>query len=80
MCWICLDMGSRNLKNTKDRDYLYYVIAENGKKGTHYCGLASKPESEKKALELELLELREQGRQITKKMEVIKSKISKIKS
>ena len=73
-------MGSRNLKNIKGRDYLYYVITKNGEKNAHYCGLASKPESEKKALELELLELREQGKQLTKKIEVIKSKISKIKS
>ena len=73
-------MGSRNLKNIKGRDYLYYVITKNGEKKAHYCGLASKPESEKKALELELLELREQGKQLTKKIEVIESKISKIKS
>ena len=43
-------MGSRNLKTIKGKEYLYYIISENGEKRAIYCGLASKPESEKKSI------------------------------
>ncbi len=62
-------MGSRNLKTIKGKEYLYYVISENGKKRAMYCGLASKHESSKKAIQLEILELKKKKQQITKKIE-----------
>jgi len=71
-------MGSRNLKTIKGQTYLYYVISENGKKRAIYCGLASKPESEKKALRLELEELQTQKKTLTKKTITIQNKLKNI--
>lgn len=51
-------MGSRNLKTIKGRTYLYYVISEEGKKRAMYCGPASKPESERRAIDYEIAELK----------------------
>ena len=72
-------MGSRNLKTIKGNEYLYYIISEDGKKRAIYCGLASKPESEKKALQLELEELQTQKKLLIKKSEHVKNQISKIR-
>ena len=71
-------MGSRNLKMNKGRQYLYYIVSENGKKRAMYCGLASKPESEKKALKLELEEIKKQKRNLSRKVIEIESKIQEL--
>lgn len=71
-------MGSRNLKTIKGQTYLYYVISENGKKRAIYCGLASKSESEKRALKLELEELQSQKKTLTKKTITIQNKLKNI--
>ncbi len=71
-------MGSRNLKTNKGRKYLYYVISENGEKRAIYCGLASKPESEKRALKLELEEIKKQKRNLSQKVIEIESKIKEL--
>ena len=73
-------MGSRNLKTIKGKEYLYYVVSEDGKKQAIYCGLASKPESEKKALRLELRELQTQKKIIAEKAERVKIQMSKIRT
>lgn len=62
----------------KGRQYLYYIVSENGKKRAIYCGLASKPESEKKALQLEMEQLKKQKTVLREKMIEIESKIKMI--
>lgn len=70
-------MGSRNIKTIKGKDYLYYVISEDGKKRAIYCGLLSNPETEKKALKLELEQLKEQKKNLSEKMIEIENKLKK---
>jgi len=64
-------MGSRNLKTIKGKDYLYYIVSEDGKKRAIYCGLASASESNRKAIQLEISEL-------TKKKQLITQKITEL--
>ena len=71
-------MGSRNLKTIKGKEYLYYVISEDGKKRAKYCGLASKSESEKKALDFEISELKNKKEIIMKKIKIGELKRMKI--
>jgi hypothetical protein len=68
-------MGSRNIKNIKGKDYLYYIISEDGVKRAIYCGLLSNPESEKKALKLELEQLKQQKKNLSEKMIGIENKL-----
>lgn len=70
-------MGSRNIKNIKGKDYLYYVVSEDGKKRAIYCGLASSKETEQKALKLELEQLKEQKKNLSEKMIEIENKLRK---
>lgn len=70
-------MGSRNIKNIKGKDYLYYVVSEDGKKRAIYCGLASSKEAEQKALKLELTQLKEQKKNLSKKVLDIENKLKK---
>ena len=69
-------MGSTSTKIIKGNEYLYYVYYENRKKKEVYCGLASKPESEEKALQLELEQLKNEKKNITCKITSIKNKLS----
>ena len=71
-------MGSTTIKVVKGREYLYYVYYDNGQKKNVYCGLASKPESQKKALELELEYMQNQSRNLSQKMIETEQKIKKI--
>lgn len=71
-------MGSTTIKVVKGREYLYYVYYDNGQKKNIYCGLATKPESKKKALELELEYMKNQSRNLSQKMIEIEQKIKKI--
>ena len=75
----CNFMGSRNLKTIKGKKYLYYIISENGKKRAIYCGLASKIESEKKTLELELQYLKLQKKDLTQKVVMVERQLKKMK-
>lgn len=70
-------MGSRNIKNIKGKDYLYYIVSEDGKKRAIYCGLASNPESEQKALRLELTQLKEQKKNLSERVIEIENKLRK---
>ena len=70
-------MGSRNIKTIKDKDYLYYIVSEDGKKRAIYCGLLSKPESEQKALKLELEQLKEQKKSLSQRVIEIENKLKK---
>jgi len=56
------------------------VVSEKGVKRVIYCGLASKPESNKKALELELEYVTERGRQLEKEGEDLRKQIANIDS
>ena len=70
-------MGSRNIKTIKGKDYLYYVVSEDGKKRAIYCGLLSNPESEQKALKLELEQLKEQKKNLSQRVIEIENKLRK---
>lgn len=70
-------MGSRNIKNIKGKDYLYYIVSENGKKKAIYCGLLSNPETERFALKLELSQLKEQKKNLSEKVVEIENKLKK---
>ena len=71
---ICYSMGSRNRKTIKGHVYLYYVSTIDGIKKAHYCGRESKPESEKKAIDFEIQELRYRRDEITKKISELRTK------
>ena len=71
-------MGTKATKMIKNRKYLYYVIYEDGKQKAKYCGLASKPESEKKALDFEISELKNKKEIIIKKIKISELKRMKI--
>ena len=70
-------LGSRNIKTIKGKDYLYYVVSEDGKKRAIYCGLLSNPESEQRALRLELAQLKEQKRNLSERVIEIENKLRK---
>lgn len=61
-------MGSVAVKRVKGRDYLYYIYYENGQKRNAYCGLASKQESKRKALDFEIAELRGQRKNLAERI------------
>lgn len=63
------------IKEINGNEYLYYIYYENGKKKDVYCGLASKPESERKALELEIEQLKTQKKMLSQKIIERESKI-----
>ena len=58
-------MGSTTTKLIKGNEYLYYVYYENRKKKEVYCGLSSKPESKRKALQFELEQLKDQKKNLS---------------
>ncbi len=66
-------MGSTAIRKVKGNDYLYYIHYENGIKKTVYCGLVSRPESKRKAKELEIKDLEKQKEQIIMKLKNLKS-------
>ena len=71
-------MGSTTIKVVKGREYLYYVYYDNGQKKNTYCGLASKPESKKKAMKLELEQLKNQKKNLSQKVVEIESRIKSL--
>jgi formate-dependent nitrite reductase cytochrome c552 subunit len=70
-------MGSRNIKTIKGKEYLYYIVSEDGVKRAIYCGLASSKDAEQKALKLELEQLKEQKKNLSEKMIEIENKLRK---
>ena len=56
------------IKEIHGNEYLYYIYYENGKKTDVYRGLASKSESKRKAVNLEIEGLKNQREKITKKI------------
>ncbi|MCH7648170.1 MAG: hypothetical protein IIA83_06155 [Thaumarchaeota archaeon] len=63
------------IKEISGNKYLYYVYYEDGKKKDVYCGLASSPESKRKALELKLEHLREQKKSLTQHIIEVENKL-----
>ena len=74
---ICV--GSTTTKTIKGNEYRYYVYYENRKKKEVYCGLVSDVQSEKKALQFELENLKVQKKNLTQKVINVESKLKKIK-
>ena len=72
------DMATTVIKTVKDKKYLYYSYYEDGEKCEKYCGLASNPDSEKKALQFELEHLKEQKKSLSQKVIEIESKIKSL--
>lgn len=72
-------MGSRNYKIVKGKKYLYYVTQKNSKPEVTYCGPVSRPESEKKALDIERKDLKKQKIIIEKRLKQIEQKIILVK-
>lgn len=70
------NMGSRNYKTVKGKEYLYYVTQKNSKPEVTYCGPVSKLESEKKALDMEVIDLEKQKNIIEKKLKQITRKLT----
>lgn len=68
-------------KKVKGSDYLYftYYDQKDGKKKEVYCGLVSKPESKKKALELEISYLTEQKKNLTERMDKVETQLKQLK-
>lgn len=68
-------MATTVIKTIKDKKYLYFSYYDNGKKCERYCGLASKPKSEKIALQFELEYVKEQKRNLTQEVFRIEKKL-----
>lgn len=68
-------------KSVKGIEYLYftYYDQKNGKKKEVYCGLASKPESKKKALNLEISYLMEQKKNLGEKVNKAENELKQFK-
>ena len=62
-------------KTVKGKKYLYFSYYENGIKTETYCGLASNAQSEKKALQFELEHLKEQKKNLSRKVIEIESRM-----
>lgn len=65
----------------KGIEYLYftYYDQKDGKKKEVYCGLASKSESKKKALNLEIAYLMEQKKNLTDRVSKIEDELKQFK-
>ena len=69
-------MGSQIIRTVKGNEYLYYAYYDGNKKRIEkYCGLISKTESKKKALQFELEHLKDQKKKILKKVGEIETKL-----
>lgn len=56
------------IKTVKGKKYMYYAYYVNRKKHEKYCGVASSRSAKKKALQFELIHLREQKKHLTKRL------------
>ena len=66
------------VKTINKERYIYFSYYENGKKKEVYCGLASAPESKKKALELEIKHLIKQKKELEQKVSKAESELRQI--
>ena len=67
-------MGGTVVKKIKNSEYLYYSYYDDGKKLALYCGLASNPDSQRKAKLYEIEELEKQKARITVKIKELKNR------
>ena len=65
-----------SIKKIKGIEYLYYTYYINGKRHDVYCGLATKKESKKKALETELYYVQEQIAHYKKRQTQLEKKLN----
>lgn len=78
MRW-CDNMGCRNIKTVKGRQYLYYVVSQGTDKKALYCGAVGKKESTQKALAFEIKELRSRKKMISMRIQKRELELQKIK-
>jgi seryl-tRNA synthetase len=69
---------SVRIREIKGNKYLYYTYYNDGKKQEVYCGLASSVEAKRKALEIELEQLKKQRKKLVEKIAETESKLDKI--
>lgn len=72
-------MPSR-VKKINNHEYLYYVSYKDGKKIDAYCGINSKPESKQKAIQFELMHLKQQRHELDKIIHDLEKKFNHGKS
>lgn len=75
----CDDMGCRNIKTVKGRQYLYYVVSNGTGKKALYCGAVNKKESTQKALKFEIIELKDRKKKIVRRICEREQELQKIK-
>lgn len=70
-------MGKTATKTVRGKTYLYYsrYDPETKSKKEVYCGMASNPEAEKKAIRLELEELEKTKKNINEKINDLKARL-----
>ena len=71
-------MGTQITRSRNGKEYLYYAYYDDGVRKEMYCGLAGKPESNKKAYEYEVEELTKQKQGIIKRLAVLTKKIQRV--
>jgi hypothetical protein len=66
-------------KTVKGKQYLYYSYynSDEQKKKEVYCGQSGTQEAKRKALELELVQLRNQRKELIQKINEIETKLAK---
>ena len=65
-------MGSRTVKKSGKKEYLYYSYYDGGRKVTKYCGHAADPESERRADAYEIEDLEMQVRSIQARLRALR--------
>lgn len=68
------------IREVNGRNYVYFCHYPNGKKVDVYCGAESKPESRRKALKLEIKEIKRQIGKLEKKLSDLKAGYERIKN
>ena len=67
------------IKEINGKNYVYFIHYPEGKKVDVYCGVESKPESQRKALVLEIEETKRQIDSLSEKLSGLTSQYEKIK-
>lgn len=67
-----------SIKKVNDEPYIYFSYYKDKKKKEVYCGLASRPESKRKALELEIDYLTKQKDDLEKKVSKARLELDQI--
>ena len=68
-------LGTQIKRMRRNKEYLYYAYYDNGKRVETYCGPASTPESHRKALECEAIELTKQQVVIVNRLQWIENAV-----